>query len=37
MASTLHYGPETYEMGPLPFYKEGQAPVPGKAPDAPVM
>ncbi len=37
MASNLRYGPETYAMGPLPFYKEGVAPVPGKAPDAPVM
>jgi len=37
MASTLRYGPETYEMGPLPFYHEGEAPKPGKAPDAPVM
>lgn len=34
MASSLRYGPEKYEMGALPFYKEGQAPVPGKAPDA---
>lgn len=37
MASNLYYGPEKYEMGPLPFYKEGEAPRPGKAPDAPVM
>lgn len=37
MASNLRYGPETYEMGPLPFYKEGQPPVPGKAPDRAVM
>ena len=37
MASTLRYGPEEYKMGPLPFYKEGEAPKPGKAPDAPVM
>ncbi len=37
MASNLYYGPEKYEMGPLPFYKEGVAPVPGKAPDAAVM
>lgn len=37
MASNLYYGPETYEMGALPFYKEGEAPVPGKAPNAPVM
>ena len=37
MASTLRYGPEKYEMGALPDYKEGEAPKPGKAPDAPVM
>ncbi|MCC8132993.1 MAG: Gfo/Idh/MocA family oxidoreductase [Tannerellaceae bacterium] len=37
MASNLRYGPETYEMGPLPFYKEGEAPKPGKAPDASPM
>lgn len=37
MASQLHYGPEEYKMGPLPFYKEGEAPKPGKAPDAPVL
>lgn len=37
MASDLYYGPEKYELGPLPFYKEGEAPQPGKAPDAPVM
>lgn len=37
MASNLRYGPETYAMGPLPDYKEGVAPVPGKAPDAPVL
>lgn len=37
MASTLRYGPEEYKMGPLPFYKEGEAPKQGKAPDAPVM
>jgi predicted dehydrogenase len=37
MASPLRYGPETYAIGPLPDYKEGVAPVPGKAPDAPVM
>lgn len=30
MASNLRYGPETYEFGPLPFYKEGEAPVPGQ-------
>lgn len=32
MASTLRYGPETYEMGPLPDYQEGVVPVPGKDP-----
>jgi predicted dehydrogenase len=37
MASTLRYGPETYEMGPLPFYHEGEAPKPGKAPEEPAM
>jgi len=35
MASPLRYGPETYTMGPLPFYHEGEAPKPGKAPEAP--
>ena len=25
------YGPDEYKMGPLPFYKEGEAPKPGKA------
>ena len=34
MASTLRYGPEKYEMGALPFYKEGEVPKPGKAPVA---
>lgn len=37
MSSPLRYGPETYAMGPLPDYKEGEAPKPGKTPDAPVM
>ena len=37
MASNLRYGPEKYEMGPLPDYKEGVAPVPGKAPEAPIL
>ncbi|MCD7929889.1 MAG: Gfo/Idh/MocA family oxidoreductase [Tannerellaceae bacterium] len=36
MASSLRYGPETYAMGPLPDYHEGVAPVPGKAPAAPM-
>jgi predicted dehydrogenase len=34
MSSSLRYGPETYEMGRLPFYQEGVAPKPGKEPDA---
>ncbi len=34
MASDLRYGPTTYEMGALPDYHEGEAPVPGKAPRA---
>jgi hypothetical protein len=36
MASSLRYGPEKYEMGPLPEYQEGVAPVPGKDPSAPI-
>jgi len=36
MASTLRYGPETYEMGPLSDYQEGVVPVPGKDPKAPM-
>ena len=36
MASTLRYGPETYAIGPLPDYHEGVAPVPGRAPKAPI-
>ena len=35
MSSPLRYGPETYEMGRLPFYEEGVAPRPGKAPTPP--
>jgi predicted dehydrogenase len=35
MSSPLRYGPETYEMGRLPFYEEGVAPRPGKAPNPP--
>ena len=31
-ASDLRYGPDHYEMGALPAYHEGQAPVPGKDP-----
>jgi predicted dehydrogenase len=37
MGSALRYGPETYALGPLPDYHEGVAPLPGKAPDAPVL
>lgn len=36
MASNLRYGPEKYEMGPLPDYHEGVVPVPGKDPKAPM-
>ena len=36
MTSPLRYGPEAYEMGSLPFYREGEAPKPGKAPAEPV-
>ena len=32
MASGLRYGPETYEMGPLPDYQEKAVPVPGRNP-----
>jgi predicted dehydrogenase len=32
MASTLRYGPETYALGPLPDYHEGEAPKPGQEP-----
>ena len=35
MSSPLRYGPETYEMGSLPFYEEGVAPKPGRAPEPP--
>ncbi|MDR0685839.1 MAG: Gfo/Idh/MocA family oxidoreductase [Dysgonamonadaceae bacterium] len=34
MSSNLRYGPETYELGKLPDYHEGEAPKPGKAPGA---
>jgi len=37
LASPLRYGPDTYAMGHLPFYHEGEAPKPGKAPDAAVL
>lgn len=33
MASNLRYGPDKYEMGALPDYHEGQAPVPGRNPE----
>jgi predicted dehydrogenase len=37
MASELRYGPETYALGRIPDYKEGDAPVPGRIPDAPAL
>jgi len=37
MTSELRYGPEEYAMGPLPGYHEGEAPVPGREPSAPIM
>ena len=36
MASELRYGPIEYAMGPLPDYKEGVAPLPGRDPGAPL-
>lgn len=36
MTSSLRYGPEKYELGTLPDYQEGVAPLPGKAPGAPM-
>lgn len=36
MESDLRYGPTEYALGPLPDYKEGVAPVPGKDPKAPM-
>lgn len=36
MASSLRYGPEEYAMGPLPNYKEGVVPIPGKEPSSPM-
>jgi myo-inositol 2-dehydrogenase/D-chiro-inositol 1-dehydrogenase len=36
MASDLRYGPTEYALGPLPDYKEGVAPVPGRDPKAPL-
>ncbi len=35
MASDLYYGPEEYALKDLPFYKEGEAPVPGQEPGDP--
>jgi len=35
LASPLSYGLESYAMGPLPFYHEGEVPVPGIAPEHP--
>ena len=32
MASQLRYGPEIYEMGPLPDYRERVVPIPGRDP-----
>jgi hypothetical protein len=37
MASELRYGPTEYALGPLPDYKEGIAPLPGREPGAPIM
>jgi myo-inositol 2-dehydrogenase/D-chiro-inositol 1-dehydrogenase len=36
MASDLRYGPEKYELGALPDYHEGVAPVPGRDPGSPM-
>lgn len=36
MASDLRYGPETYAFGPLQDYREGEAPLPGNRPKAPM-
>jgi myo-inositol 2-dehydrogenase/D-chiro-inositol 1-dehydrogenase len=36
MSSDLRYGPTEYALGPLPDYKEGVAPVPGRDPKAPI-
>ncbi len=35
MTMDLYYGPDKYEFGPLPFYKEGVAPRPGRDPKKP--
>jgi hypothetical protein len=37
MSSPLRYGPTTYALGPLPEYEEGVAPLPGRAPKAPIV
>lgn len=37
MASELRYGPTEYALGPLPDYKEGVAPLPGRDPGAPII
>ncbi|MDR3127088.1 MAG: Gfo/Idh/MocA family oxidoreductase [Tannerellaceae bacterium] len=37
MASDLRYGPQTYQMGHIPEYKEGVSPVPGRTPEAPML
>lgn len=34
MSSDLRYGPEEYALKDLPFYQEGVAPLPGRAPGA---
>ncbi len=36
MASDLRYGPTEYALGPLPDYKEGVAPIPGRFPGTPL-
>lgn len=35
MSSDLRYGPEEYALNDLPFYQEGVAPLPGRAPGEP--
>ena len=35
MASDLRYGPSEYAMGPVPEYREGEAPIPGRGPQFP--
>ncbi len=36
MASDLRYGPTEYAMGPVPEYREGEAPIPGHDPKTPI-